>query len=203
LTAHDDPWARSVLLSVWPSQQWVPSLGALQAVQAVGRLEGRYGYPNDPQWKDSHNWGAIQAPHGTDADSFEHRDTHADGTVYIARFRKYATDEEGARDLIRELYRRAPVAAVLSGPTPIASTAVAKAMHDTHYFELKPELYAKRIYDNAKAIATAMGESLEILPPGQSAVPVPPAARSTKPDPILGLGLLAGGAYLLWRILHA
>ncbi len=210
MTVHDDAWARDVLIRVWPTSKWPITVAALQAVQAVGRLEGRYGYPQDPQWQGSHNWGAIQAPHGDDSNSFEHKDTHADGTVYVARFRKYPTDEDGASDLIRELYRRGPVAAILIEPGPISAAAMAKAMHDTGYFELAPEKYAQRIFSNAQAIAKSLGEPLEVTGPGtpgagsapsHGAAPAPGGSRF---DPLMEIAVLGGAGYLVWRMLaHA
>src|SRR5512144_3076916 len=103
---HGDKWARSVLLTVWrhvfPTD---PTPGALQLAQAVGRFEGHHGYPSgDPAWSGSHNWGAIQEPHPTADNSFEHKDHRADGTEYVGHFAKYPSPEAGAKALLRELY---------------------------------------------------------------------------------------------------
>jgi hypothetical protein len=160
-----DAWARDVLRRVWPSSWPRPTLAELQAVQAVGRHEGFYGFASSPpQWAGSNNWGAIQAPRGADdSTSFEAGDTHPDGTAYTARFKRYPTPEAGALDLVRELYRRPTVrAAARAGDL----SAMALAMRQTGYHESPPARYAAALDRNARAIAGALGEQLAARPGG-------------------------------------
>jgi hypothetical protein len=131
----------------------------MQLAQSVGRFEGHYGYPNDPAWTGSNNWGAIQEPHPTPDNSFEHKDHSANGTPYTGHFRKYATPEAGAKDLLHELYRRAEVRSVLNSGSTVA---LANAMHKTGYFESSPVSYARNLLRNAIEIARNLGEPLAV-----------------------------------------
>lgn len=149
-----DQWARSILLAAW-RDFGSPPPGALQAVQAIARHESNYGAGLDG----ASNWGSIHCTAGPPCgdNCIEHADTDANGTPYATCFRKYESHEAGARDLIRELLRREPVRAVLSSGN---ASAIAHAMHATHYFEMPESLYAAAIARHAKAIAPAVGEPL-------------------------------------------
>lgn len=184
---HGDLWARTVLESVWTGAPKTPA--ALQAVQAIGRLESNYGYPEgDSEWSASHNWGAVQEPHPTAENSFEHFDRNAAGQVYVGHFKRYPTDEAGASDFLHELVRRPSVLAVLGSGS---ATAIATAMHDTHYFEAKPTDYANAIVRNAAAIAKSLKELAYVTLFG------PGLVASTGDG--LGVLVLASLCYLAWR----
>lgn len=188
---HGDAWARTVLESVWTGAPKSPA--ALQAVQAVARLESAYGYPEgDSAWSGSHNWGAVQEPSPTVDNSFEHFDRDAKGNVYVGHFKRYPTDETGASDFLHELVRRPSVVQVLGSGL---ATAIATAMHDTHYFEAKPADYARAIVRNATAIAKNLHEPIYVTSYG------PGLVSSSSDD--LGLLALGGLGWLLWRFRHA
>lgn len=161
--SHGDSWARGVLASVWDSvTHAAPDPTSLQAVQAIGRFEGRYGYPSadrDPAWQGSHNWGAVQEGHPTPENSFEHTDHRADGSTYVGHFKRYASDQAGARDLLHEIWRRPGVRAAL--PTGSAS-AIAQAMSKSGYFEAGADKYASAIARHARAIAQSIGEPVRV-----------------------------------------
>ncbi len=151
-----DQWARSILNTVW-RDFGAPAPGELQAVQAIARHESGPGYGDGMQ--NANNWGSIHCTTGPPCGDacVEHTDTDASGTTYTTCFRKYATPEEGARDLLRELLRRSPVRQVLASGN---ATAIASAMRSTGYFEAPTEVYSAAIARNAKAIAASLGEPL-------------------------------------------
>jgi hypothetical protein len=177
-----DQWARTVLIHAW-RDFGAPSPGMLQAVQAIARHESGAGYGDG--MGGANNWGSIHCVSGPPCgdDCVEHTDTNAKGEPYTTCFRRYATPEAGARDLIRELLRRPAVRAVLGTGEPVA---IATAMRATGYFEAPIATYAAAILRNAKAIAKATGE---------------PLLMGHGPDELAGLALLAGVAYFMhhWR----
>jgi hypothetical protein len=166
-----DQRARLTLLRVWESVTGdPPTLAALQVVQAIGRHEGFYGEASKPpEWKGSHNWGAVQCGHGLPCanDCFEASDSHEDGQRYRACFKRYPSDDAGAADLVR----------LVTGSRPsvkkwLASgnlDAVAFEMHRTHYHETLPDRYAAALLSNAEAMTKALPEKLVVsrggLPP--------------------------------------
>lgn|SRR5574343_497968 len=87
-----------------------PTPAELECVLAVGRSESGWGtfkYPGG-LGPGMHNHGAVQCHQGcTDENSFESSDTHpldSGGSVpYNQRFRRYASDEDGAADLIKKV----------------------------------------------------------------------------------------------------
>jgi hypothetical protein len=161
-------------------------------VQAIGRHESHYGWPSaekDPAWQGSHNWGAIQVAKPTADNSFAHIDHDAHGKEYIGYFRKYPTDEAGASDLLRELYRRPEVRAVIDSGS---ATSVANAMRLSGYFEAPASGYAAAIARNAQAIANSLKEPLVVFS-GQNAG----AGGGKSEGGWIMLAMLVGGLYLL------
>lgn len=79
--------------------------------------------------ENSHNWGAIQGRPGALC-----RDTHADGSPYHAPYRIYVSDDAGAADLWRELWRRPRVRRVLMDDA-LDAPGLAVAMRASGYFE--------------------------------------------------------------------
>jgi len=77
----------------------------------------------------SHNWGAIQGSPGAVC-----RDTHADGSPYHAPYRIYASDDAGAGDLWRELWRRPRVRRVLLDDA-LDPRGMAAVMRASGYYE--------------------------------------------------------------------
>lgn len=129
-----DKWAPAVLIEAFRTVMGtLPTPQALQAIQAVGRLEGYYGWAGKPaHWAGNHNWGAItcKCPCG-----FESRDGYyVDGKwqPYTTCFARRATNLEGAIHLIEVLVlKRKPVQAVMDSGN---LTLFARAMRDTTYF---------------------------------------------------------------------
>lgn len=182
-----DAWARGVLARAWPQALARPSPAELQGVQAIGRLEGFYGFASRPAgWAGSNNWGAIHCAHGPPCDGtdcFEAGDTTATGSSYRTCFRVYPSADAGAADLVHELYRRPSVAAALKTGDALA---IATAMRRTGYHETAPEKYGRAIANNAAAIASSVGEPLLVrMGPGSS--------EASMVGPVLfGLALWAG-----------
>jgi hypothetical protein len=87
-----------------------PTPAELECVMAVGRSETMWGTAKFPGGlgPGMHNHGAVQCHQGcTDENSFQSSDTHpldSGGSVrYEQRFRRYASDEDGAAGLIRSV----------------------------------------------------------------------------------------------------
>lgn len=115
---------------------------ATRLAQAVALHESGYGSGwsrSCPEAAGSHNWGAIQGSPGVICS-----DTHADGTPYTAPYRVYASDEAGAAGLWHELWRRAPVRRVLMDDA-LDVSGLARAMHQTGYFEATERSYTKAL----------------------------------------------------------
>lgn len=188
-----DQWARKVLLAVWPRvlPGEAPTATELQAVQAVGRFEGFYGWADRPAvWKGTQNWGACQCGHGPPCgnDCFETTDSHGDGTKYQGCFKRYPTPEDGAADLLRILTKKWPSvrAAMRTGDLD----ALATEMRRKGYFEAKAELYASKLFEHAQKIAQRLGEPLVVRRAGMS--PVQPGTQPGTPSmPPVGGGYAA------------
>jgi hypothetical protein len=168
-----DSEARAVLIAAFAQRGIAPNLHATQAVQAIGRFEGNYGYA----FGGANNWGAVQctSPPPCPPTCVELTDTHADGTKYQWCYRRYPTPVDGAADLVRELYRRDGVPEALAlGDARL----IAERMRAAGYFEAPAERYAKTIAGNAETIARNIGEPLVVAIGG---VPMPPPA----PGPVI------------------
>lgn len=114
-----------------------------QYTLTVARGEGYYG----KGWKEghgagSHNWGAVQGV--GPAGFFTTEDSHADGSKYIGKFRKYNSDSEGFSDMARILLKPNVKAAIKRGSLREA----VYAQHSNRYFELAPEKYLKAVVRN-------------------------------------------------------
>ncbi len=201
--------ARAIVLEAWgglPNAP-TPTAPAVQAVQAIALGESGYG----EGWKatsamhGSKNWGAVQCcrpladgtcPEG----SAPHGDRGPTG-AYVACFKLYPTHVAGARDLLRELFRRSAVRAALDGGD---ATRIAGAMYDSRYFTATKEevggspsatranavaRYGSAIEHNAAIIAKSLGEPVYVKRPG--AVGVVVAA--------CGVFAVGGAAWLAWR----
>jgi len=185
----DDKTARDLVNQAWQSVIGVaPTLAERQAIQAVGRYEGSYGYG----WHGitTRNWGAIQC--GThvhndcvDGHCISWLDHKPSGSEFHACYRVYDSDYDGALALVQILHRMKVTDIMASGD----SLAIATKMHQAGYYggicpkgtlENSPEcikavreVYGGKIYNNAHLIANACGESLAITPPQQSGKIVP------------------------------
>lgn len=182
-------YGRDVMLNVWPSiiaeaatSQYElvrqlaadtanPPIGMLQLLGSQANFESNYGkasYTNKVTGEKSgviNNWGAVQAgkPPCNPATSFEASDTHADGTPYTFCYKKYATPEDGAKDLLRQFTIRRPTGwnAAAVGDIDAAIKAWGKKDPVTGtglYFEQGYESRAKGTLQRVQAIAAALGE---------------------------------------------
>ena len=182
-SSDTEAWARKIVLECLAKAGYPkPSLGMVQIVQAIGRLEGFYGKAsNPPEWAGSNNWGAVQSgkpgPDGScPVGSFGSVDTSPKtGTTvrYKACFRKYATPEDGCSDMFR-IMTKSPREreAVERGDVIGTSTA----MYDAGYYEgmFKDRdkaiaQHAATIAKNVKAIAGALGEPIAANGQGKAA----------------------------------
>ena len=108
----------------------------LQLLQAVGLMETSYSSGwKEGQGRGSHNWGAVQKGSWTGA-TFQTIDTRpsSDGTSteYIATFRAYPSDLEGAKDMIRIATRtEQEKAALVAGDLD----AFSAALYAARYYE--------------------------------------------------------------------
>lgn len=160
-----DVRARIMLLMAWKAEgRPPPTLAAIQAVQTVARLETHYGLAWTGEGVGSRNWGAITCKRGTDGqclgECFRHDDHDAEGRITHACFRRYHSDLEGARDLIRTVVTvRKPVEAVIhSGDV----SAIARAMHATRYFVTTPEAYARAMLRHGQEMVKELREPLAL-----------------------------------------
>lgn len=175
--------ARSII--VGPISQYLgrpPSLIEIQVPQSIAYMEGHYGHDYQNAEESALNWGSVhcKAPHPPCPGCFVAKDVSPkSGKRYDACFRIYATDEEGAADLVREVYRRRIVReAIPSGD----SLHIADAMERSSYFKAYPKVrekrvwgYASTMHEVAEEIARHMREPLMLKPPRRA----PP--RTTQP----------------------
>lgn len=140
-----DVVARSIIQQAWQAVKGrAPTTFEAQVSQGIAKLETGYG-TWDGAGATSHNWGAIQCPAGTTAESancFPNDDTNQDGSRYATFFKSYPDDVAGATDLIRELTTRRPLTA--------AALAAGKSVYD-----VSQALYRERYYGAACPIALA------------------------------------------------
>ena len=141
---------------------------ALQILQSIALLETGYGRGWKGAGATSHNWGAVQAGSSWKGPTFGARDTspQEDGSnvSYQGRFRVYATDVDGASDMIRIVVRNQETLSALLGGSVLGVSA---AMHKARYYEGYGKTPADRIRNHARAvmrgvikIAAELGETL-------------------------------------------
>jgi len=103
----------------------------------------------------SNNWGATQG--SGDAGSFPHVDTHADGSPYVANYKKWSTPEKGFLDMagiiLRGGKRGAAGAAEIKAAIKQGNLRKAVfAQHRNGYFELNPEHYLSAVLRNYQSL---------------------------------------------------
>jgi len=118
-----------------------PTAAELEAVMAVGRSESIFGTAKFPGGlgPGMHNHGAVQCHKDcTEDNSFQSWDTKpldAGGSErYDQRFRRYASDEEGAADLIRKIGNDPLRMLKASGGL---LPAFSLGMYGNHYYEMR------------------------------------------------------------------
>lgn len=130
---------------------------ARRLVQAVAWMETNYGHgwawskAGCPELQTGHNWGAIQGEPGVLC-----TDTDANGRPYQARYRIYASDEEGAAALWAQMVRRPVVVQVLRDDA-LDAVGMARAMSaPPGYFELPVSRYAKALRGALDAVTRGL-----------------------------------------------
>lgn len=135
-----DVWAPRVIRAAYVIVMGVyPTPQALQAIQAVGRQEGWYGWATKPsQWAGHHNWGAITCRCGGPPEckgGFAAGDgyyVNGKWTPYQTCFAHRNTNLEGAIHLVETLVLKRPAVQDVMDSGNL--TDFARAMRDTTYF---------------------------------------------------------------------
>ena len=144
---------------------------ALQILQSIALLETGYGKGWKGAGAASRNWGAVQAGSSWKGPTFGARDTspQADGSnvSYQGRFRVYATDVDGASDMIRIVVRNQETLSALLGGSVLGVSA---AMYKARYYEGYGKTPADRVRNHARAVMRGVikiaAENSETLPDG-------------------------------------
>lgn len=185
--------ARAIIMEAWQDLHGtLPSPQEAQAMQALAWLESGYGRRWQGACADSRNWGSVQAtlpPCGPGA--CEYTDRRSDGTPYSVCFRSYATDQEGAANMIGVALRtEAARKAVGSGDLRAFSEALFRA----GYYEGIGSTKAERIERHHKALrGAAKLVARELSEPLYDAPSTPQGGAVW----LLGGALLVGA--MIWR----
>jgi hypothetical protein len=191
-------FGRTVLQRVWPNVTGSEaSLSELQIAGAVATLETSYGQGWKGAGAGSNNWGAINCPQRAvdgqcPGGCFPAQDSSPGQDLEIRCFKAYASADDGAAGLIREITLRRPHAweAMRSGDIDGFSRAMRGLSGDPVYFEgiaasaaeranpeLQKEESAKRhaaiVAKHVQDIATALGESVAATRGGGGGVALP------------------------------
>ena len=140
----------------------------------------------------SNNWGATQG--SGDAGSFPHVDSHADGSTYVAQYKKCSTPQKEFLDMANIILRGGKRGAVGAAEIKAAINAgnlrkAVFAQHVNGYFELNPEKYLEAVVRNYQSL-TGLTDWKRLL-----------AENGVAAISMLGLGMLGGLGYLAWRLL--
>ena len=193
--SSDDAWALGVIDRAWLSVHGrAPTAAERLFTAALSRGESYYG----KGYGAAKNWGSIHAgkPPCT-ANAIPWTDHDAQGRPYPICMRAYATDEEGAADVVRQLTTKRPRTwAAMQAARPL--DLIAAELRAERYYEAPAELYAKMLRNNLSVILKNTG--LED-PFGR---PLPPAPSSSSGEgaggaALLVLGLIGAGALALRR----
>jgi hypothetical protein len=202
-------WARGVLQRAWamvhPNE--TPSLQELQAAGAIAILESGYGRWWKSPCNTARNWGAVQCSKlPTDGVCpcegclYEDSIPQSDGSSkkYAVCFRAYASDEEGAADLIKHITSHRPKTreALKTGD----AEKISAAMYDERYYggfgatrEQRIEGHVKALTTRAKEISKGLGEPLVVVRGGSAPVGGDGAEEGDSPL-VLGAKVIAGAA---------
>lgn len=217
---------REVIRRAWPTVTGrEANLAELQIAGANADLESNYGRASYKLLDHStgavlatsgviNNWGAVQTSDpakgflATDTSPLKQTPENPKG-YYDHHYRVYATPEEGAAEMIRQMTTRRPTSWKLMAAGDIDGWA--EAMHARPgkvdpesgvpgYFEQAPSSRAKGIADRIAQIAAAHGEPVAakrggapITLPGGAVVP----AAATG---LLTLGALGAALWYLWKV---
>ena len=177
--SHDE--ARRILREAAPDA----TDAELDAVQGVAWIETQYGQGWKSAGVGSHNWGAIVCTRESQ-NCFEHKDSNPEGS-YIARFRIYESDLEGARDVAREVLRRMGVKEAAKAGS---AYGVAEAMYHTGYYqgtspdpETNISRYSKRLVEANILFGGSLGKA-ETVPTERPTEPEALAPWSARLSPL-------------------
>jgi len=206
-----DAWARDVVTKAFALVVGrAPTLAERQAVQAVTRFEGGYGSGwGSSGGAGSNNWGAVQG--SGSAGSFQHVDTHADGSKYTTAFKRYSSAEEGAADVVRLLTTLRPWVLHVLGSGSATAQATEMRRHvkigepmwpggpkaereNWGYMEAAVPMYASAIARNARELAANLGEPLAVTLDGSGRAPGGGPSAPSSNGGAGGMALLAGGS---------
>lgn len=100
--------ARAIIKDAWRSVFGREgTLSELQLAQAVGWIETAYGRAWKPPGQNSKNWGAVHAGASWKGPTFSYKESHPNengiSVPYMAGFRIYVSDLEGAADMIKRI----------------------------------------------------------------------------------------------------
>jgi len=172
-----------------------PNRVEAQFAQAVALYESGYGsyrfhnHETGEYVSDTNNWGSVHctAEPPCPPDCFEATDTHADGTKYLACFKRYASPTDGAKFFIRTFYKNKP--AILAAANSGSIQNVADAIHETGYSEASPQKLAGALVTSLSKITQSLGE------------PMPKATGGgIRWRLILGISAVAIAGYYLWPL---
>lgn len=189
-----DLWALQVIDKAWTDLHGRhPSQAERLFTAAMARGESYYGMG----YGAAKNWGSIHAkgapPCGPG--SIPWTDTHQDGTPYPVCMRAYATDEEGAADLIRQITTKRPRTwAAMAAAKPLEQ--IAAELRAERYYEASVPQYTKMLRNNLNVILKSSGLA-DPFGAGGTVSPAPPSAPSSGAAPLLLFGGVA--AFLLIR----
>jgi peptidoglycan hydrolase-like protein with peptidoglycan-binding domain len=135
----------------------------------------------------SNNWGAVTAGQSWIGATFEHKDsrpnTDGSNSWYVTRFRAYPTADEGAQDLVRQVYKasgmfgdreKLVLPAATAGDTLLFSTRLYATRYYTGFGASAEQRIAghhAKVIDACVRIARALSEP---MPDGSSAPALPP-----------------------------
>ena len=185
-----DVWARGVVLRAWEASFPGKPITAAerQAIMAIGRFERMYGLAKKPAAGiGQNNWGGIQCasrgPCGPDC--YPGGDKDAAGQGYDACFKRFATPEAGAKELIRQVTTRRPWVwdALRSGDLSLVAERMGKGGTVDGkwvgvYHESNPATYAGGLWRHANELAKALNENLAVRM-GKSITPMSSSSSST------------------------
>lgn len=174
--AGRDQWAADVLLKAWQELfNTAPSPQALQAAQAIARLESMYGWPSEtkhPEWQGHHNWGSVHCmmrvdgklkscmQDGVCVKGFMSTDK-INGVRTPTCFSSFPTNVEGAKYFLTQLLVRRPnVMAVIDSAN---AYRIALEMRKTSYFMREKTRDPEKIKADAAYYAGAMMGSAKTI----------------------------------------
>lgn len=173
-------WARGIIVAAFKQALGrEPTIAEAQLAQAVGSIESGYGKGWKGAGSGSHNWGAVQ----TKGPGFAYQDstpTAQGQKKYVTNFKQYASDVDGAADMIRTIFNskqpqgkldpvnQLPVKGALPGPgrgelclkaaEANDITAFSAAMYYTSYYQGFGFPFTKRIMTHANGLNTQISK---------------------------------------------